>query len=72
MKNLTFRQQYQRLPRLNNRRIMVRNRIMEQCQVSLATFYNWYNCLTKIPEHHKPLIADIMELDMPVLFPANE
>ncbi len=70
MRNLKFRSCYQRMPRA--KRIAFRNLIIKEAEISIGTFYNWYHCITRIPDHLKPRIAEIMQIDIVVLFPENE
>lgn len=68
MKNLLFRQAYLTLPRVNKQHICLRDQILNECQVSRATFYNWIKCITNVPEHHRIKIANILGKSVEELF----
>ena len=45
--NKLFKEWYDGLPK--NKGIEMRNKVIENCGISRAIFYNWYSSLTSIP-----------------------
>ena len=45
--NKLFKEWYDGLPK--NKGIEMRNKVIENCGISRAVFYNWYSGLTSIP-----------------------
>ena len=45
--NKLFKEWYDGLPK--NKGIEMRNKVIENCGISRAVFYNWYSSLTAIP-----------------------
>lgn len=72
MKNEFFVNHYKRLPRANKIYANIRDLIIKQTGVTSSIFYNWQQGITAIPEHHKPTIAEIMQIDKDILFPPEE
>ena len=67
--NITFRDWYLRLSGSEGYRI--KNRIMEECDVSEAIFYNWTSGRTPIRGANQRVIAQIAEVPHRELFPDN-
>jgi len=72
MKNETFVNYYKRLPRANKTYAKIRDLIIKKTQITLSIFYNWQQGITEIPEHHKPIISEIMNKPLSELFPEHE
>jgi len=71
MRNAKLRQIYLNLPRINKSHIVLRNKIIDACHVSKQTFYNWTQCVTEVPEHHKQTIAQILNMPVDEIFTSN-
>jgi len=69
MKNIIFSNAYQTLPRINRYHTQVRNKILNECNIPLGTFYNWISGVTRVPENQKAKIAQIMGKPVNELFP---
>ncbi len=68
MKNKKFIEVYKSLARANKVRKLTRLRIIEECGITRAIFYNWVAGVSAIDDHSKPIIARILGLPESELF----
>lgn len=61
---MEFNSWYRSLP--SNRILEYRDRIIDECHISKAVFYNWLNAVTPVPPLAQKVIIDIA--GEPVLF----
>lgn len=60
--NILLKQWYDGLPK--DTYLSVRDKIIEECGISRAVFYNWYCCVTPIPKLAQREIERIAEKEI--------
>lgn len=72
IQKITFKRYYERL-RKRDPQIELRNKIIRECGISMATFYKWLNSDTShIPKLAKEKISEITGIPVEDLFPDNQ
>jgi len=70
MENMTLTGYYDSLS-AESPRIRFKKNVIVACNISNATFYNWFQGRWPVPEHQKPIIAAAAGKSIEELFPTK-